>query len=100
MPSALRGGGDTSAVGCGKNIYSKTTMFHSKDLSDKQIFYLCENEIDHIAIEHLDKRTTVAEVKRNIRKYSPEALEKKYALIKKNFRGYSVELRGLSLEDK
>ena len=99
MPSALRGGGDTSADGCGKNIYSKTTKFHSKDLSVKQIFYLCENEIDHIAIEHLDKRTTVAEVKRNIRKYSPETLEKKYALIEKNFRGYSVELRGLSLED-
>ena len=58
-----------------------------------------ENEIDLIAIERLDKRATVAEVKRNIRKYSPEALEKKYALIKKNFRGYSVELRGLSLED-
>ena len=47
----------------------------------------------------LGKRATVAEVKRNIRKYSLEALEKKYALIKKNFRGYSVELRGLSLED-
>ena len=58
-----------------------------------------ENEIDLIAIERIDKRATVAEVKRNIRKYSPEALEKKYALIKKNFRGYSVELRGLSLED-
>ena len=58
-----------------------------------------ENEIDLIAIERLDKRATVAEVKRNIRKYSPEALEKKYECIKKNFRGYSVELRGLSLED-
>ena len=99
MPSALRNSGDTSADGCGKNIYSKTTMFHSKDLSDKQIFYLCENGIDHITIERLDKRTTVTEVKQNIRKYSPEALEKEYALIEKNFRGYSVELRGLSLED-
>ena len=58
-----------------------------------------ENEIDLIAIERLDKRAVVAEVKRNIRKYSPEALEKKYELIKKHFRGYSVELLGLSLED-
>lgn len=58
-----------------------------------------ENEIELIAIERLDKRATVAEVKRNIRKYSPEALEKKYECVKKNFRGYSVELRGLSLED-
>ena len=58
-----------------------------------------ENEIDLIAIERLDKRATVAEVKRNARKYNPEALEKKYACIKKNFRGYDVTLRGLSLED-
>lgn len=58
-----------------------------------------ENEIDLIAIERLDKRATVAEVKRNIRKYSPEALKKKYECIKKNFHGYVVELRGLSLED-
>ena len=58
-----------------------------------------ENEIDLIAIERLDKRATVEEVKQNICKYSSETLEKKYALIEKNFRGYSVELRGLSLED-
>lgn len=58
-----------------------------------------ENEIDLIAIERLDKHATVAEVKRNARKYNPKALEKKYACIKKNFRGYDVELRGLSLED-
>ena len=58
-----------------------------------------ENEIDLIAIERLDKRATVAEVKRNIRKFSPEALEKKYECVKKNFRGYEVELRGLSMED-
>lgn len=58
-----------------------------------------ENEIDLIAIERLDKRATIAEVKRNARKYSPEALEKRYECIKKNFRGYDVVLRGLSLED-
>ena len=58
-----------------------------------------ENEIDLIAIERLDKRATVAEVKRNARKYNPEALERKYACVKKNFRGYEVTLRGLSLED-
>lgn len=58
-----------------------------------------ENEIDLIAIEQLDRRATVAEVKRNPQKYSPEQLKDKYACIKHHLRGYAVELRGLSLED-
>lgn len=58
-----------------------------------------ENEIDLIAIERMDKRATVAEVKRNPKKYDPEALRKKYEFVKKHFRGYDVELCGLSLED-
>lgn len=58
-----------------------------------------ENEIDLIAIEKLDKRATVAEVKRNPRKYSARVLEEKYQYIKSHFRGYEVELIGLSLED-
>lgn len=58
-----------------------------------------ENEIDLIAIEKLDKRATVAEVKRNPRKYSAKILEEKYQCIKSHFRGYEVELIGLSLED-
>ena len=58
-----------------------------------------ENEIDLIAIEKLDKRATVAEVKRNPRKYSAKILDEKYQCIKSHFRGYEVELIGLSLED-
>lgn len=58
-----------------------------------------ENEIDLIAIERLDKRATIAEVKRNINKFSPVTLEQRYTLIKKNLHGYKVELKGLSLED-
>ena len=57
-----------------------------------------ENEIDLIAIERLDKRATVAEVKRNIRKYNPALLAEKYQHIKRHFQGYSVELIGLSME--
>ena len=99
MPSALRAVATLRQMAAGKIFIVKLPCFIRKICLHKQIFYLCENGIDHIAIERLDKRTTMAEVKRNIRKYSPEALEKKYALIEKNFRGYSVELRGLSLED-
>ena len=58
-----------------------------------------ENEIDLIAIEKLDRRATVAEVKRNPRKFSAHTLEVKYQYIKSHLRGYQVELKGLSMED-
>ena len=58
-----------------------------------------ENEIDLIAIEKLDRRATVAEVKRNPRKFSAHILEEKYQYIKSHLRGYQVELKGLSMED-
>lgn len=58
-----------------------------------------ENEIDLIALEALDKKATVAEVKRNIRRYQPEKLSEKYQFIKQHLRGYEVTLKGLSMED-
>ncbi|MDE7379271.1 MAG: ATP-binding protein [Paraprevotella sp.] len=58
-----------------------------------------ENEIDLIAIEKLDRRATVAEVKRNPRKFNAQMLEKKYQHIKSHLRSYQVVLKGLSLED-
>ena len=58
-----------------------------------------ENDIDLIAIEKLDHRATVAEVKRNSRKFSAQALEEKYQYIKPHLRGYQVELKGLSMDD-
>lgn len=58
-----------------------------------------ENEIDLIAIEKLDRRATVAEVKRNPRKFSANTLEEKYQYIKSHLRGYQVELKGLSMDD-
>lgn len=58
-----------------------------------------ENEIDLIAIEKLDKHAVVAEVKRNPKKYSADALKEKYQNIKSHLRGYQIELRGLSMED-
>ena len=58
-----------------------------------------ENEIDLIAIEKLDRRATVAEVKRNPRKFSAHTLEEKYQYIKSHLRGHQVELKGLSMDD-
>lgn len=58
-----------------------------------------ENEIDLIAIEKLNRKATIAEVKRNARKYNPELLKRKYEFIKKNLSGYDVTLSGLSMDD-
>lgn len=57
------------------------------------------NEIDLIAIERLDHRATIAEVKRNPDKYSRATLEEKYSKIQKHLRGFNVELKGLSMSD-
>ena len=58
-----------------------------------------ENEIDLIALQRLDHRVIVAEVKRSARKYVSALLEEKYQHIKNHLRGYQVELRGLSMDD-
>lgn len=58
-----------------------------------------ENEIDLIAIERMEHHATVAEVKRNPRKFNARTLEEKYQHIKSHLRGYKVELKGLSMED-
>jgi len=58
-----------------------------------------KNEIDLIALERLDRRATVAEIKRNPERYKPKELEEKYKHIKAHLRGYKVELLGLSMDD-
>lgn len=58
-----------------------------------------ENEIDLIALNSLDHRATVAEVKRNPKKISLQLLEDKYQGIKQKLHGYHVDLIGLSMDD-
>ena len=58
-----------------------------------------ENEIDLIAIEKIDRRAVVAEVKRNPKKYDYKLLTEKYEHIRKHLKGYKVELTGLSMND-
>lgn len=58
-----------------------------------------ENEIDLIAIEKLDKKATIAEIKRNPDKYNPAILKNKFKLIQNKLKGYKVSLVGLSLQD-
>lgn len=58
-----------------------------------------ENEIDVIAIEKLDKRATIAEVKRNANKINLEVLKQKFDSLKAHFRGYDVRFVPLSMSE-
>jgi AAA+ ATPase superfamily predicted ATPase len=58
-----------------------------------------ENEIDLIALDDLDKTALIAEIKRNPKKIDLAALELRAEKIRQEFSGYTVEYRGLSLED-
>lgn len=59
------------------------------------------NEIDIVAINDLDKKILIAEVKRQQKRYSEAKLiEKSHDLLKKlNLKGYDIEYRGFSLDN-
>lgn len=58
------------------------------------------NEIDLIALNDIDQKAVVAEIKRNPDRYVPSLLQEKYDTIKKEFGKYKeVKLTGLSMED-
>ena len=58
-----------------------------------------EDEIDLIALDEIEKKAVVAEIKRNRQNIKMDALMLKGASIQKDLNGYSVEYRGLSMED-
>ena len=58
-----------------------------------------QNQIDIVAVNPLEKRVLFAEVKRNRKQYSEHLLREKAHTLLKKFGGYSVEYKGLSLED-
>ena len=58
-----------------------------------------ENEIDIVALNSLDKKAIIAEVKRNHKKINMTILEEKAKTINKDLAEYTVSLRGLSIED-
>ena len=57
------------------------------------------NEIDLVAVNDLDKRLLIAEIKRNKARISLTELQAKAPRLLEAYRGYEVEYRGLSLED-
>ncbi len=57
------------------------------------------NEIDLIAINDLDKKAIVAEIKRNPQKINLNQLRIKSDALKKQFMPYDIEFKGFSMDD-
>jgi hypothetical protein len=57
------------------------------------------NEIDMIALNNIDKTATIAEIKRQRRKFCPTELADKAATLNKELSKYTVTQIGLSMED-
>ncbi len=57
------------------------------------------NEIDLVAVDDINRRICIAEVKMPKERISIPLLEEKAAKLKPNFHRYTVEYRVLSVED-
>ncbi len=76
-------------------------MIEAKEFSDIQGYWNSkgEDEIDIVAINELEKRLVFCEVKRNPRRISLAVLKNKAVDIIAKHPKYTVEFKGLSLED-
>lgn len=81
--------------------YFRATMIEVKEFSDIQGYWNSkgENEIDIVAINELEKRLVFCEIKRNPRRISLAVLKNKAVDIIAKHPKYTVEFKGLSLED-
>jgi AAA+ ATPase superfamily predicted ATPase len=81
--------------------YFRATMIEAKEFSDIQGYWNSkgEDEIDIVAINELEKRLVFCEVKRNPRRISLAVLKNKALDIIAKHPKYTVEFKGLSLED-
>ncbi|GHS91148.1 ATPase [Bacteroidia bacterium] len=81
--------------------YFRAMMMEAKDFSDIQGYWNSkgENEIDIVAINDIEKRLVFCEVKRNPKRIRLGELEYKAKDIIAKYPKFSVEFKGLSLED-
>lgn len=81
--------------------YFRTMMVESKEFSDIQGYWDSKgkNEIDIVAINEIEKRLVFCEVKRNRRRINLNELENKAKDIVSKYPEFTVEFKGLSLED-
>jgi len=81
--------------------YFRSSLIESKSFSAIGNYWnkKGEDEIDIVALNEMEKQLFFYEVKRNKKRISIPALEEKAGRIVKDYPQYSVEYRGLSLED-
>ncbi len=81
--------------------YFRTTIIEAKEYSDIQSYWNSkgENEIDIVAINETERRLVFREVKRNPKRISLNVLKDKAKDIVSKYPKFSVEYKGLSLED-
>jgi AAA+ ATPase superfamily predicted ATPase len=81
--------------------YFRTMMMEAKEFSDIQGYWNSKgaNEIDIVAINDIEQRLVFCEVKRNPKRIRLGGLEHKAKDILSKYPEYSVEFKGLSLQD-
>lgn len=81
--------------------YFRMLMIESKEFSDIQGFWNSkgEDEIDIVAVNDVEKRLVFCEVKRNFRRIRLGELEYKAKTIIAKYPKYTIEYKGLSMED-
>ena len=81
--------------------YFRDRITESEDITDIGNYWdnKGENEIDLIALNRFEGKALIAEVKRNPNKINIARLYEKVASIKKQLSHYTLEIKGLSMQD-
>ena len=81
--------------------YFRDRIAESEDITDIGNYWdnKGENEIDLIALNRFEGKALIAEVKRNPNKINIARLYEKVASIKKQLSHYTLEIKGLSMQD-
>lgn len=91
----------SSFVGKILEKYFMEKMMDSKEFTEIGTYWESgnQNEIDIVAINEIEKKLVVAEVKLNKQKISMPLLQQKARGMAERFKGYQIEYVGYSLED-
>jgi uncharacterized protein len=81
--------------------YFRTKIAESEKVTDIGSYWDNKgaNEIDLLALNDIDKKAIIAEIKRNPKKIDMNLLRTKADALKKELAQYDVELKGLSMND-
>ena len=81
--------------------YFRTKIAESERVTNIGAFWdnKGENKIDLLALNEIDKKAIIAEIKRNPKKIDMNRLRAKAESLKNELSGFNVELKGLSMDD-